>query len=430
MLSALCFSGKKMKFAGKSKTKAKAAAPAYGGPYGDSSDLDSVASGVSSPYDSDSGSLPEAGSGNSSASAPKKHFTKSATTQSGDKLVGVVVTIYSGSSYDPMFREVEPSSVPGERISTYSIRCSHVKLLHDYLVAEMPVPEEWSQLLEDIQTVPADSVIFNWECCSALGDRGFPCCERGSSRQRGAAPAPRGNHTMDLMELALQRGFSVMCSDFSLKSLIHDWSEEHLGPNPFQQIGETQGQVQLDFMSADLQNDEVPQQLQVVGQLCADRGSAIVHAMGGTIVYTVKPDRAPTEKYTLKVLTVANNMRDGRVPEHLMCSVGEGDAMKRGAAAHVTLTYASGGQLVTSMAHWIELTKMDTSLEAVLHTAAQEFGAEEVEDFRREYALQATDEARSECLQKRSKALISKSAPSRMKQKTKFSASSVLAEEY
>jgi hypothetical protein len=31
----------------------------------------------------------------------------------------------------------------------------------------------------------------------------------------------------------------VMCSDFSLKALIGSWDEKLLGPNPFEQSGET-----------------------------------------------------------------------------------------------------------------------------------------------------------------------------------------------
>merc|ERR1712151_1052079 len=97
---------------------------------------------------------------------------------------------------------------------------------------------------------------------------------------------------------------------FSLKSLIHDWSEEHLGPNPFVKVGECTDQIQLEFVPADLQNEEVPQQLQVVGELCAEQGKAVVHAMGGTIVYTVNPRRQQTDVYNLKVLTVATNIDD------------------------------------------------------------------------------------------------------------------------
>merc|ERR1711879_234903 len=105
--------------------------------------------------------------------------------------------------------------------------------------------------------------------------------------------------------------------------------------------------------------------------------------MGGTILYTVNPTRSTTNLYDLKVLTVVTECDDGlRMPDDMKCSVGEGDDIKRGAAGHVTLTYASGGQLVTSSGHWIELKKIDTSLESVLRVVQHEFGEEEVYSLR------------------------------------------------
>lgn len=89
--------------------------------------------------------------------------------------------------------------------------------------------------------------------------------------------------TMQAMGFALRSGFTVMCSDFSLKSLIHEWSEEHLGPNPFLKVGECDSQFCLEFVPSELQHEDVPQQLQVVGELCADKGKAVVNAMGCTI---------------------------------------------------------------------------------------------------------------------------------------------------
>merc|ERR1712007_372259 len=98
-----------------------------------------------------------------------------------------------------------------------------------------------------------------------------------------------------------------------------------------------------------------------------------------------------------------------------------GESLRRGLAGHVTLTYASGGQLVTSMGHWIELTRINTSLESVLRVAAQEFGEAEVRDMQREYASKSTDAERFECVQRRASTMVQKSVPSRMKCRTKFS---------
>jgi len=359
---------------------------------------------------------------------PERLFSQSMKLD--DKLVAVVITIFAGSSYDENFRAIEPTTVPGERISTYSMQCCDVAKLHDYIAGTQPVPacpSTWPALLEDIQSVPADSVTLNWECCSGCGDTGFPLCSiqahRSSwsgLRRRVATSAPSA--TMNLIGLALRRGFTVMCSDFSLKALISEWSEEQLGPNPFLKLEqECDDQFQLDFLPAELQNEEVPQQLQVVGELCAERGKAIVSALGGTIVYTVNPTRAPTKLYDLKVLTVVSTWTGAQaMPEAMKCCIGSGETEKRGAAGHITLTYASGGQIVTSMGHWIELTRIDTALDTVMRVAARHFGQDEAMLLHSEIDGLHSDSAKRECAQKWSKQMVQKSVPTRMKARTKF----------
>lgn len=372
-----------------------------------------------------------------------------------DKLVGVVVTIFQESSYDEMFREVRPTTVPGERVSTYAMTCMDVKLLHDYLAAVVPIPEDqttWRLMVTEIQQVPADSVVFNWECCSGCGDHQFPCshdagvgmrewcvecpsspCGQQDHQERPHTEGGEESETMQFMSLALKRGHTVMCSDFSLKSLIFEWSEAHLGPNPFVKVGECDRQFQLEFVPADLQHEDVPQQLQVVGELCKDKGKAVVSAMPSTILYTVNPQRPKTSVYDLKVLTVVTETHSpiarrsfegshaGPLAEDMKCSIGKGGDLRKGAAGHVTLTYATGGQLITSMGHWIELTRINTSLESVLRVAAHEFGDEEVRAFDREYASKCTDNERFECVQKYASSMVQKSVPSRMKARTKYS---------
>jgi len=420
-----------------------------------------------------------------------------------DKLVAVIVTISSGTSYDEMFQENQPETVPGERVSTYSLDCRHVDDFRQYLDGSQPIPEtetSWLQLVTDIISVTSDSVTFNWECCSECSDKGFPSCTGARQSQGrslfGRSPPP-ATPTMELMGLAIRRGFTVMCSDFSLKALISDWSELHLGPNPFSKMGNCDKQFQLEFVPSELRNEEVPQQLQVVGELCAEQGKAVVSAMSDTIVYTVNPRRKETDRYKLKVLTVVSNYHGGNapssddeedqdapndgtpgkdalgqeiaseadtqvpedlsqmettgnsaskpaglaalqsnasaspwqrrraaprpsLPEAMMCSIGEGDHAKRGMAGHVALTYAAGGQLVTSMGHWIELTRIDTSLDGVLRVAAHNFGQQEYANLQADLNVQATDFDREQCVQKWAKSHISKSVPTRMKCRTKY----------
>jgi len=359
---------------------------------------------------------------------PVKLFASDENLQ--DKLVGVVVTIFEGSSYDEIFRESKPSTVPGERVSTYSISCKQVELLLGYLTGSCLLPEDqpmWGNLCQDVSQVDPDSVVFNWECCSGCGDHQFPCtaCPRvvgGSRRHQRPQTRVSVSPTTRFMGLALRRGHTVMCSDFSLKSLMFEWSEEELGPNSFLKVGECSDQFQLEFVPTDLQHEEVPQQLQVVGELCKDAGKAVVQAMPSTILYTVNPKRQRTGLYDLKILTVMTDSGDGLsgCRAENMCSIGVGAGLRRGLAGHVTLTYASGGQLVTSMGHWIELTRINTTLESVLRVAAHEFGTEECDSLRQEYASKTTDAERYECVQKRAHSMVQKSVPSRMKCRTKY----------
>merc|ERR1711935_894768 len=104
----------------------------------------------------------------------------------------------------------------------------------------------------------------------------------------------------------------------------------------------------------------------------------------------------------------------------MMCSVGEGANAKRGMAGHVTLTYGSGGQLVTSMGHWIELTRIDTTVDGVLQVAQHNFGMQELAMLQEDLGVQSTERDREECVQKWAKHHISCSVPTRMKARTKY----------
>lgn len=64
-------------------------------------------------------------------------------------------------------------------------------------------------------------------------------------------------------------------------------------------------------------------------------------------MYSVNKKKADNDKYKLKVLTVAVNMKVGS--DNLTCKIGTYE----GAAGHVLITYPSGGNILTSMTHWI-----------------------------------------------------------------------------
>ncbi len=57
-----------------------------------------------------------------------------------------------------------------------------------------------------------------------------------------------------------------------------------------------------------------------------------------------------------------------------------------GTACHVLLTYPSGGMILTSMGHWIELMKVDTSEKKLFEVAEQNFGAAYAQQMKMEYA--------------------------------------------
>lgn len=149
----------------------------------------------------------------------------------------------------------------------------------------------------------------------------------------------------------------VMCSNFSLKALIKQWSEDRFGPNPFVKIGEFGGTMRLDFDAARVA--ECPSaQLQRAGCLC-EGGSATVKALGGTIAYTVDAGVSKsTNAYRLEVLTVATEMpgvSTASLAQERTCQAGD----REGAAGHVLLKYPSGGLLLVSASHWVELARFD-----------------------------------------------------------------------
>jgi len=226
------------------------------------------------------------------------------------------------------------------------------------------------------------------ECCGCCGDHAFPETD-----------------TVDLVHRCVQLGFSVLCSDFSLKSLLAEWTsgsraEQKLGPCPFKRLGEYAGEFELGFDVSQLAAEErVPQQLRVLGELC-DAGKARIDAAGGTIVFGVRDEVCPhlwparDARYELRTLTTAT------------CGYG-------GAAGHVVLTYPSGGQLLASMGHWMALTNVNTSAESVFRVANARYGAAEAASFCTEYRACATDADRQRVVQARASNYIQSSTPCR-----------------
>merc|ERR1712224_1156939 len=170
------------------------------------------------------------------------------TTNIDDKLVAVIVTISSGSSFDQLFKVVPQFAGEGKRVATYQASASSLP----FIAAELngspmqrstPLHQKLRRLLSDINTVPPDCVVFNWECCSNCCEAGFPRLANGEDGM-----------VIDLVKTLLDKGFMVMFSDFSLKSLIADWREDVLGPNPFVRVSSFDSSFKLCFDPSELQS--------------------------------------------------------------------------------------------------------------------------------------------------------------------------------
>lgn len=319
-------------------------------------------------------------------------------------LAAVIVTISDGRSYDDLFQKVPQQGPEGTYVATYcidSLSLRHILAsLRDVHGNSSDAPtdamgEEFRNLLRDLRVVEANSVVFNWECCSGISNENFSDAEV----------------VMDLMQCLIARGHMVMCSDFSLKALIKCWSERRLGPNPFVKIGEFGGQMQLQFQPETLAACPSAQ-LQKAGEMC-ENGTATVHALSSTIAYTVdKRKVGSTQAYSCEVLTVANDMPgidSTSLPSHLRCDVANGDYT--GAAGHVVLKYPSGGIILTSAGHWVELVKIGVSEERLLSVAAASYGQAYAEGMQQQFASCRTTAERAATLQTVSQRMVQQSAP-------------------
>ena len=80
------------------------------------------------------------------------------------------------------------------------------------------------------------------------------------------------------------------------------------------------------------------------------------------------------------MLTVVPNLKPPS--ENLVSKIGE----HTGSAGHVLLTYPSGGMILSSMGHWVELMKIDTSADKIFQVAEMEYGVEKANKMRAEWS--------------------------------------------
>ncbi|CAJ1345708.1 unnamed protein product [Effrenium voratum] len=260
-------------------------------------------------------------------------------------LSAVIVTISQGNTYDPLFQQVAQVGDNGTRVSTYATTLATLERLLTAMRGDAADAEDdLAQLIKDLEEVPRESAVFNWECCSA--------CEAHHFGYGGSFDAT----TAELTKLLLDRGHMVMFSDFSLKALIGQWPAT-LGQNPFREVGAVSGSIILKF-DPEVLKACPSSQLVKVGELC-EEGRAEVTAMTNTIKFDVVEEAArgaeEREEYKLQRLTRAEGVPD--------------------TAGHVLLTYPSGGRLLASAGHWCEVVNLrGVTDEALFRTAERYYG--------------------------------------------------------
>eukprot|EP01129_Flabellula_baltica_P003186 TRINITY_DN12_c0_g1_i1.p1 TRINITY_DN12_c0_g1~~TRINITY_DN12_c0_g1_i1.p1 ORF type:complete len:388 (+),score=71.71 TRINITY_DN12_c0_g1_i1:38-1201(+) len=311
-------------------------------------------------------------------------------------LMAVIVSLCEGSSYDPLFVDV-PQDVPDGRVSVFRMRYADIALFLDKMEGNEVDSEIIDEIWADVQAVDADAVVFNWECCSSCSGKTF---------------GGEAESVFLLAKAMIDRGSMIMFSDFALKALVAEWDEGTLGPNPFVNVGETTDAVVLQFDTNALA--ECPSaQLQKVGELC-DNGSATVHCLSSTIVLGFDAVKADTTAYSAEVLTVATKVPNFSIEEHEsnMCKIGD----HVGAPAHVLLTYPSGGLLLVASCHWIELVKLDVSIDSLLKVAEATYGGAYQLSLKSELEALTGDE-QYEKMQMYSRQMVQQSAPCKYSKK-------------
>lgn len=270
-------------------------------------------------------------------------------------LLSVIVTIFSGSSYDDLFRQV-PQVAPGGRISLYSLSLDFVTtFLNDLKSSNESKDDAIRTLMKEMDEVSPDAILYNFECCSGCNPSDYHF--------------PQKESTIDLINFALERGNMVMCSDFAVKALINDWSEK-LGPNPFVKLGECNDYLELFFESKVLQ-ESPSKQLQMVGQLC-ETGTTTIHALGGTVVFGLNKKNLDNKIYQLSVYTIVTKT-NGIAIDKTNPNYGRvGD--QNGPVGHALLKYNTGGLLLVSAGHWIELAHLNVNIENLESAAKMNYG--------------------------------------------------------
>ena len=332
--------------------------------------------------------------------------------EEGGDLGAVILTIRgaNSSSYDRLFTSVPQLGPDGARVAVYQANYSDLQAVLDCLQDPGSVaPEVYKQLAQDVYAVEASAFVLNLECCGCCDDTGFNVQEK----------PPLWN----LLDFCVKRQSFVMASDFSLKAIIADWRSSVLGANPFTRVSlHTAGGLGQGGCSSSFQLRFDPEilkacpsaQLATVGELCPE-GKAGVRAQGGTITFGIDKAAAAAATAagaTLEVLTVVDVVDGLRIQAAHLHDRGCIAAGISGLAGHVLLTLPSGGKLLASMGHWMELSQLGVTEEALFATAKRR-GARYEAEVRTELDRCTSPRQRHAVYSRRGRELIQSSAPCR-----------------
>ena len=271
----------------------------------------------------------------------------------------VIVTIYGGSSYDNLFRSV-PQKAPDGRVILYALDPTYLKYLLNFLkgitndIQDNVLDKRIAQLKIELSEVNPDSVLFNFECDSV-------CIGNGSHFTDKKTVNEFIKHSLDM-------GYMVMFSCYSSASLINDWDEKIIGNNPFLHCGNCAGQMALVFEKEPLANCE-SKQLQMVAEL-SQTNRITVDASGAPII-GINYIKTDTSDYILQILTVADNTSN-LLPQDKNCSAYIGST--NGCVGHTILKFKSGGIMIISAGHWIQLKNISIDIKTLEKVAQEKYG--------------------------------------------------------
>lgn len=328
-----------------------------------------------------------------------------------EHIVAVVVTISTGESYDSMFSDI-PQIAPDGVVAVYKMNPQFLPFVHQQLLGTLEtVPKQhqhvFEELFDNILSIDSNCVVFNWECCTGCSSDGFEYYQE----------------TVRLMKTLLENKFIVMCSDFSVLALNHSWDPELLGPNPLIIVGEIENNFEISFQSDVLLNCPSVQ-LQKLADLCDDGSDVHLRASGGTTVFTVDQHIIETTNaYEFSLLTIATTFdgisarrfsieqtkKKGISLKHRPHRLELGDL--KGFVGHCMFKFPSGGILLLSTGHWIELLKLNASEENVLRVASSLYSPQLVDSWRNALSLAVTPSHKTEMLSSYCAQIIQNSTP-------------------